>query len=291
MKNICICATIVACALASVAAPDAAAPAKTAAEKSAAAIKAYQNLSPAEKQAKIRARMERRAKRIAEKGGFVVQAPKGKVFRVFSAQKFATKDDLSESMGVLSDQVRIPVEWKDVDTAETKPGKICQVANADGRGGAALVLIDDPDEPRMLIAPENGWAMVNVAALRSGDTKRTTFVRRLKQEFWRATCILLGAYESSSKPCLLTLVAGNDDLDRNVCIIPSVEPLPKVSVAARALGIIPCRCLIYEDACREGWAPAPTNDYQKAIWESVKAEQSKDPEKAIKIKYDPKKGK
>ena len=60
MKNICICATIVACALASVAAPDAAAPAKTAAEKSAAAIKAYQNLSPAEKQAKIRARMERR---------------------------------------------------------------------------------------------------------------------------------------------------------------------------------------------------------------------------------------
>ena len=71
----------------------------------------------------------------------------------------------------------------------------------------------------------------------------------------------------------------------------SVEPLPKVSGAARALGIIPCRRLIYEDACREGWAPAPTNDYQKAIWESVKAEQSKDPEKAIKIKYDPKKGK
>ena len=28
----------------------------------------------------------------------------------------------------------------------------------------------------------------------------------------------------------------------------------------------------YKVACEEGWAPAPTNDFQKAIWEKVKAE-------------------
>jgi hypothetical protein len=40
----------------------------------------------------------------------------------------------------------------------------------------------------------------------------------------------------------------------------------------------------------EGWAPAPTNEVQKAIAAQVKAEQSKEPTKGMKIKYDPKAG-
>ena len=42
-----------------------------------------------------------------------------------------------------------------------------------------------------------------------------------------------------------------------------------------------------ESACREGWASAPTNDVQKAIWDKVRAI----PDKPLTIEYDPKKDK
>ena len=43
----------------------------------------------------------------------------------------------------------------------------------------------------------------------------------------------------------------------------------------------------YRQACQEGWAPAPKNDEQKAIWNQVHAI----PDKPIKIEFDPKKDK
>jgi len=36
----------------------------------------------------------------------------------------------------------------------------------------------------------------------------------------------------------------------------------------------------------EGWAPAPTNEYQKIVWDKVHAI----PQKPMKIEFDPKKG-
>ena len=41
----------------------------------------------------------------------------------------------------------------------------------------------------------------------------------------------------------------------------------------------------YLKACQEGWAPAPTNEYQKAIWDKVHAM----PTAPIKIKPETKK--
>ena len=43
----------------------------------------------------------------------------------------------------------------------------------------------------------------------------------------------------------------------------------------------------HKKACQEGWAPAPTNDVQKAIWEKVHAI----PDKPMTIEFDPKKDK
>ena len=43
----------------------------------------------------------------------------------------------------------------------------------------------------------------------------------------------------------------------------------------------------YRQACTEGWAPAPTNEVQKAIWDKAHAV----PAKPMKIEFDPKTGK
>ena len=48
----------------------------------------------------------------------------------------------------------------------------------------------------------------------------------------------------------------------------------------------PYRIAKYSEAVQEGWAPAPTNEFQKAIWDKVHAM----PATPMKIEFDPKKG-
>ena len=55
----------------------------------------------------------------------------------------------------------------------------------------------------------------------------------------------------------------------------------------KPLGVLPAQRATYMKACQEGWAPPPTNDVQKAVWEKVHAI----PDKPITIEYDPKKDK
>ena len=48
-------------------------------------------------------------------------------------------------------------------------------------------------------------------------------------------------------------------------------------------GIRPYRIAKYSEAVKEGWAPAPTNDYQKAIWDKVRSEKERGPTNPIEI--------
>ena len=41
--------------------------------------------------------------------------------------------------------------------------------------------------------------------------------------------------------------------------------------AMEASRIAPVRRTTYKVACEEGWAPPPTNDFQRAIWDATKA--------------------
>lgn len=249
-----------------------------------------QGLTP-EQAEKFRERQIRKLKRIQERGGWAETPPTGGVVRVVSAQAKVSRADLASTMDVFSQTLRIPLEWCDDASGVSDPAKLYAAANKDGRCAIAVVLVDDPSAPRLLVAPEDGWAMVNLAKLAEDNPPRTQLVRRAGQEYWRASSLVLGCYTSMQQPCLMTPIYNNVGLDNNVCLVPAIEVLPKISATAKGLGIRPGRRVVYERAVREGWAPAPTNDVQRAVWEAVKAEQSKNPEKAIKIEYDPKKGK
>ena len=48
-------------------------------------------------------------------------------------------------------------------------------------------------------------------------------------------------------------------------------------------GVMPWHQTTYKRACREGWAPAPTNEFQKAIWEKTKADKERGPTNPITI--------
>ena len=49
------------------------------------------------------------------------------------------------------------------------------------------------------------------------------------------------------------------------------------------VGFLPATVATYRTACREGWAPAPTNEYQRAIWMRVLSDKERGPTNPITI--------
>lgn len=79
-------------------------------------------------------------------------------------------------------------------------------------------------------------------------------------------------------------VLSASELDKIPVDVIGLDVLPAVSRAAEQFGIGRFRRTTYLKACQEGWASAPTNDIQKAIWNKV----HEVPDKPIKIEFDPK---
>lgn len=76
-----------------------------------------------------------------------------------------------------------------------------------------------------------------------------------------------GAEEAEAKlnKALISLFAADLNPTR-------LEGFQMIMGVAKKAGMQSPRRVPYKIAVKEGWAPAPTNDYQKAIWEKVKAE-------------------
>ena len=202
----------------------------------------------------------RRRPSIAELGGIVAMAPTGRVIRVANAQKRVPADVLRTTAEVMQDALGFPVEVAESNGVEKPGGAV-----------AAVIVVGDRgvDSPRILIAPEEGWAAVNTEALAADGAAGEKYDLRVTRELWRAFAIMLGASDSTFQPCLLAPVHSLADLDGLGCNVPAPEPFRKMARNAIALGCQRQHRATYKRACEEGWAPAPTNDVQRAIWEKV----------------------
>lgn len=152
-------------------------------------------------------------------------------------------------------------------------------------GDVSLFVIDDPKMPVLLVAPENRWALVNVASLKSD--KEPFFHARVLKELSRGFAMLCGASDSQFPGALTSAITKTTDLDHHTDHRLPVDLFTRFRKYMRSFGVMPGNIETYETACCQGWAPPPTNDVQKAIWN----ETHKLPEKPIKIEYDPKRGK
>ena len=154
-------------------------------------------------------------------------------------------------------------------------------------GELSLYVIDDEKLPMSLVAPEGRWAFVNVAPLAQGRGEKPAFLEaRVKKEMARIGCLVLGGISSTYRENLLGFVDSPEGLDKFMDDTLPVDGPLRCGRYLLSLGVKPYRDVTYRKACQEGWAPAPTNDVQKAIWEDV----HKIPENPIKIEFDPKKG-
>ena len=151
-------------------------------------------------------------------------------------------------------------------------------------GDMTLFIVNDLTMPILLVAPENRWAMVNVAPLKSN--KEPYFKARVLKELTRGFALLCGASESQFPGALTSAITKTKDLDRFTDYRLPVDLFARFKRYMRSYGVKPGNIETYETACYQGWAPAPTNDVQKAIWDKVHAA----PKNPMKIEFDPKKG-
>ena len=140
-----------------------------------------------------------------------------------------------------------------------------------------VFVVENDAMPSFIAAPEDRWAIVNAKAC--GDASRT------RKEVLRAFAYIAGAATSDygttvmsvTKPMELDMVASPE--------LP-FDVFNRIQKYLKIINVTPEVQSTYKRACEQGWAPQPTNDVQKAIWDKVHAV----PATPMKIEFDPKKG-
>jgi hypothetical protein len=142
----------------------------------------------------------------------------------------------------------------------------------------AIYLVDGETMPMSLVAVESRWGLINTRNLKSGN--------RFAKELTRIITLTAGAAYSPAKTSVMKTITKAENLDS----LPTDGFTQDMAMAIFSnmnnLGATQSRPTSYLRACREGWASAPTNEYQKAIWNEVHAA----PKNPMKIEFDPKKG-
>ncbi len=216
-------------------------------------------------------------------GGFVMRpgTQLGKVVYV-NGQKRVPQDVIEKQTALLSEILRVRIEVVPGEGAFVLKD-VSQRKKALG-ANAVIFFADDPSlEDTMLVAPETGWAVVNFAAITRDSPDPARLQKRAIRETWRSFAHLLGAANSNEPKCVLRPVSSPGDLDDLFaeCFCP--EPLDKIVANLKAIGVESAEIKTYRQACIEGWAPAPTNEFQKAICEQVKADKERGPTNPITI--------
>ncbi len=210
-------------------------------------------------------------------GGFVEPAYSGKVLYFMDSQGRIPAEAVEWAAG----QVRIALS---LPTRIERNAKVPQApAVLPSDAGGMITVVDIEGAPSLLVAPDNGWARVNVAALAADGVSAEVLESRFKKELWRAFVILFGGGNSLNDFDVMRPIRAPKDLDACKTLVSSPECFNAVLTGAKAAGITPVRRTTYLNAVRLGWAPAPTNEFQQAIWERVKADKERGPTNPITI--------
>lgn len=215
--------------------------------------------------------------RIAQLGGFVSypNSQKGSVAFVNTQKSVNLSGPLGEMLTFLSRVMPIKI-----DVIEKAPAEPLEILKASG-ANYAVIVVDDPKYPTSMIVPEEAYAVVNVGKYKANlklPEDRAVYERRCARGALKAF-VLLCSGGGSRYPAGVAFTHNVRELD-GVHDKLAVDTQDSIKKYLGAVGITPLRRTIYRRACEEGWAPAPTNEFQKAIWDKVHAL----PANPIKIK-------
>lgn len=229
-------------------------------------------LSTVERKARLDAVVNQRV------GGFVERPGSGRGSIAYvNCQQKTPKAWIDESIAYFSEVTKFKISYGE---------GVFNLKNPKIEGNTTIFIIDDEALPPILVAPESRWAAVNIAQI-AKETRPAFFEARTKKELSRAFAYLCGATGSRYARSLTRGITSQAELDKNPDYELPMDVVQRFRDYMKPLGVVPAQRATYLKACQEGWAPAPTNDIQKTIWNQI----HQIPDKPITIEFDPKKDK
>ena len=223
--------------------------------------------------------------RLKRTGGTIRQPGSAKgAFVILNAQKRVGEAAITPDMSVTK-------EYFDIEYSVRSDGGVT-VANVgrkirDAGGTVGVALVDDPTLPSLLTAPETRWSIVNVALLAENCPDDATLASRVRKEILRSLAFTAGGVYATRGDPLMRDVTKPSDLDGLKAEVFGLETINRFIDSAPLYGLKPWHVTTYREACEQGWAPQPTNEYQKRVWDKVHAI----PTKPLKIEYNEKRDK
>lgn len=225
------------------------------------------------------------AERLARTGGMIEKpgSQKGKIAFI-DTQSTLAAENIQKIVNELAKESGLNFVYEKAAPADCP----CSLKDA-SKADFAVVITDDPKKPTSVVSPDDHWALVNIACLdknlKTEEAKKKFFEGRCRRQILRIYTIAAGGW-ASAYPGNITAPQNVEDLDLVGEFIPE-DVKDRNRKFFRTFGITSKVVSTYLKACREGWAPAPTNDIQKAIWDKV----HELPSNPVKIEFDPKKDK
>ena len=199
---------------------------------------------------------------------------------IINAQTCVKNEEIIAAAKSIDRQLHIQVKTTKGESVSPETAR----AELDKTGGqVGVIVVDVPSLPALLAAPEEAWALVNVSKLKDGSDS-ATLATRTRREILRGFALAAGGIHAAQGDLLLQPVRKPSDIDKIKREEYGVTLRKIFPLAFPYYGLTPWYETSYQKACQEGWAPAPTNEFQKAIWDKVHSI----PSKPIKIEYDPK---
>lgn len=220
---------------------------------------------------------------VRKHGGLLQKPGTGKgVILIANEQRRVALAELEKPVKYLRKYTNLNIDIKD-----TQPSKDRLTRDLVKKSGANMLILlkDDPNfASTLLVAPDDAWAAVNVAALAADKPKHEVLAFRLRKEISRAFSFLCGGVNSQYQLTPANHCSSLADLDKIDMDEVPADLIMRFKTYVEGYGVTPIVTSTYEHACKRGWAPAPTNDIQKAIWDKVRAI----PTKPMKIEFNPK---
>lgn len=212
----------------------------------------YQKLSP-EDQVKRNAAIE--IENLIEGGGYMLMpgTPSGSI-RIVNLQRKISSADLAKTSDAFSSLQ--PYDIKVVEKDEPATLKI--------------KIVDEATAPSLALYPDEGLAVVNVARLEDEKTraKPAFLASRTRKEIVRAFAYMTAG--SSYGTPIFNRIATPKELDQYAGEGFPMDIIMRSAQFLKSMGVLAAEEVTYRDVLENGYDLAPTNDYQKAIYEQVR---------------------
>lgn len=213
---------------------------------------------------------EVRSNILVKTGGLIHTPYTGKVIGVINMQNKISRSIIEGVVNDVRTFTHFPLQI--VDMANGDPIKNAEsfLRQSTNQFGLVVVIYDAPCSSMTQVAPESRWGLLNVASLHDPKLSPETMSMRTQKQFWRVLCCMIGIGYSQNKASVLQPISCVEQLDLISGKMITQESLQPFFTQAALFGFQRPRLTTYKKACEEGWAPMPTNQFQRSILEEVK---------------------